>query len=642
MTSLRWTNARHIAIALICAPLAGACTTDDIPSGQDPDAAFVDAGAGDETMVEAAGPADSNGDDGGPDDATIPSDARNEADGPDAVVNLCLPPIDGGTCLPGPCVPANPCEVGALSCAGDGGVPTCVSTGARLPVGSSCAAGAVCGASGDCAIAACVSVPANLPNCVADHPCHIGHCDALNPTCSDLTVLGLLGNAPDGIACGPTQDTLRGVCQSGSCVVPGCTDGGPACDFACTSATGAALPAGARCGANGVCLGGACQTEMTITGAPFAVHAGVAICDVVATFSEADVTEPASSFTASVDWGDGSSAPGTVSGGAGAFAVHAAHVYAVGGTFTVTVLVTDVVTGAKVTTTYGVSDHIVEYSLPSAVHPGPIVEGPDGNLWFGQDGSVGRISKLGTGYTSIAVNAPRGVGGIAVGPDGNLWVRGGGVDRVTPAGVVTHFTLPSPEADPQNITAGPDGNLWFAENGDTISRITPAGVVTEFPLTGTGHRVWSMCAGPDGSVWFTEYIGNSIGRVTPAGVITEYALPTAEAYPAGITAGPDGNLWFVEVGLSQVGRITPSGVLMELPTGGGPTADLHAIISGPGGSLWFTEYNTDRIGRMTTSGVVTQFKVPTSNALTWELTAASDGNVWFTESFKSKIGRVEP
>ncbi|MCM3876966.1 MAG: hypothetical protein NEA02_11170, partial [Thermoanaerobaculia bacterium] len=94
---------------------------------------------------------------------------------------------------------------------------------------------------------------------------------------------------------------------------------------------------------------------------------------------------------------------------------------------------------------------------------------------------------------STGVSAGSFPAGIAAGPDGNLWFAeqgsggggaGGGIGRITPLGVVTEFKAGatagfSAGAQPWAITAGPDGNLWFTDiNLSRIGRITPLGVVT--------------------------------------------------------------------------------------------------------------------------------------------------------------------
>src|SRR5438105_2827345 len=56
-------------------------------------------------------------------------------------------------------------------------------------------------------------------------------------------------------------------------------------------------------------------------------------------------------------------------------------------------------------------------------------------------------------------------------------------DRCVPAVSITEFPVPTAASGPSGITQHLDGNLWFTEfNADRIGRITPAGVVTEFTL----------------------------------------------------------------------------------------------------------------------------------------------------------------
>ena len=141
--------------------------------------------------------------------------------------------------------------------------------------------------------------------------------------------------------------------------------------------------------------------------------------------------------------------------------------------------------------------------------------------------------------------------GIAAGPDGNLWFTESAPARTRSAGSRRQGSSPSSRSRRRaavlGITAGPDGNLWFTESGaNQIGRITPAGAVTEFPIPTAGSHPYGITAGPDGNLWFTEFNANKIGRITTAGVITEFPIPTAGSAAYGIAAGPDGNLWFTE------------------------------------------------------------------------------------------------
>ena len=61
----------------------------------------------------------------------------------------------------------------------------------------------------------------------------------------------------------------------------------------------------------------------------------------VGTFTGGAVGAVAGDFNASINWGDGTTSPGTVSGSAGSFAVTGSHVYAVHGTYFPVVTVTD-------------------------------------------------------------------------------------------------------------------------------------------------------------------------------------------------------------------------------------------------------------------------------------------------------------
>jgi virginiamycin B lyase len=66
--------------------------------------------------------------------------------------------------------------------------------------------------------------------------------------------------------------------------------------------------------------------------------------------------------------------------------------------------------------------------------------------------------------------------GIAAGPDGNVWVTEAGahsIGRVTTAGAVHEYALPSKKGEPALIAPGPGGTLWFTvPDTDHIGRVT--------------------------------------------------------------------------------------------------------------------------------------------------------------------------
>ncbi len=164
-----------------------------------------------------------------------------------------------------------------------------------------------------------------------------------------------------------------------------------------------------------------------------------------------------------------------------------------------------------------------------------------------------------------------GPGGIVLGPDGALWFTeqyANRIGRITTSGAITEFPIPEPASYPDcsrsgpcgpvSIAAGPDGALWFTDKApNKIGRITTAGEITEFPIPTPDSEPYDIVAGLDGNLYFTERTGNKIGRITTQGEITEFPIPTL-AFPQGIALGPDGAIWFTEdtnkIGRFSIGR----------------------------------------------------------------------------------------
>ena len=260
-----------------------------------------------------------------------------------------------------------------------------------------------------------------------------------------------------------------------------------------------------------------------------------------------------------------------------------------------------------------------------------------------------RVSLSGFAYSSANVSQQTaGTSGapayIAKAPDDTYWYTQSTANRVarmTPAGQVTEFSLPSTAANPFDITAGSDGNMWFTElDGGRIGRITLNGVITEFSLPNVASRPRGIALGPDGNIWFTELAAAKIGRITPTGVITEFDIPWTNATPRGITAGPDGNLWFTDSSSLALGRVTPAGIMTRFPVPGA-LGEMRGITTGPDRNLWFTELRGNRIGRMTTAGVFTEFPLPRPGTGALGITVGPDGAVWYTGNDVSRAGRVD-
>jgi virginiamycin B lyase len=261
--------------------------------------------------------------------------------------------------------------------------------------------------------------------------------------------------------------------------------------------------------------------------------------------------------------------------------------------------------------------------------------GPDGALWF----------------TSFAQSPPDGKASASL------------VGRMTMAGVVTRYSLPSASSGPASITAGPDGNLWFVEPAsNAIGRITTNGMVTEYALPTTSGQtstaLFGIVTGPDGNLWFSwRRVGPSldqasIGRITPAGTITGFPLSLPYDSVGGITSGNDSNLWFTVGGACTepchrpaIGRITTSGVVTNFAFKDGVTSPYY-ITPGADGNLWFAgaygNVALSMIGRITPLGVSKVFQLPCSdpgNCLgAYSITSGPDGALWFVGG-QSTIGR---
>src|SRR5207248_9264930 len=112
-----------------------------------------------------------------------------------------------------------------------------------------------------------------------------------------------------------------------------------------------------------------------------------------------------------------------------------------------------------------VSSGVMQASSPGAA----LVVGPDGNLWFSDNGTTQAIGRIDPATHAISefssgLNPGTSLGRIAAGPDGNLWFADKGI---TPAiGMINPTTHAIAEFSsglnagslPGGIWTGPDGN----------------------------------------------------------------------------------------------------------------------------------------------------------------------------------------
>lgn len=303
-----------------------------------------------------------------------------------------------------------------------------------------------------------------------------------------------------------------------------------------------------------------------------------------------------------------------------------------------------------------------------------LLSGPDGNLWFGLDGTseydIGSISPSGdiqprrftlpepVGCRADNKFACFHVSGLRFGPDHNLWYVAEQVfppytteiQRLTLTGNITRFSLPNRGLSGVRFTFDVAGNVWYTREGNPfhsdeqswIGRLDASASsdsTTEFALPEQSLPA-AIAAGPDGNLWFFDTGLHAIGKISPSGVVTEYPLPYGRngAGLAGkeIIVGPDHNLWFTDPNSGIVGRITTSGVITLYD--GKATSFPGDLLGGPDGSIWFLDYNQQALGRISPGGQLAFYPFHTLMSMNSSLTVGPGGNIWV--ALYNQIGRV--
>ena len=308
---------------------------------------------------------------------------------------------------------------------------------------------------------------------------------------------------------------------------------------------------------------------------------------------------------------------------------------------------------------------ITEFALSSTSSPFRIAAGPDGNLWFTDQGTraIGRITTADNHRVQHRPERgnPERSSPDQVGADGNIWFTDTGHPghRANHDERNDHRVQPSAGKRTHRGRGSTDGNLWFTDksvSAPAIGRITPSGAITEFGIAANGGNIGSLpngiTLGPDGNLWFTDQgATKAIGRITMNGAITEFSAGlNAPSLPAAITPGPDGNIWFTDQGTPSapkaIGRITTAGQITELSGGLSANSIPGEITPGADGNVWFTDQGTTpkAIGRITPSGptwTVTIYPLNTGS-IPNGLRTGPDSNIWFTDTGATKaIGRFD-
>jgi streptogramin lyase len=302
------------------------------------------------------------------------------------------------------------------------------------------------------------------------------------------------------------------------------------------------------------------------------------------------------------------------------------------------------------TVTASATPVVSEYPLSTAgVMPEDITVGPDGNLWFTDEGTTPAIGRATTAGAVSEFGAGQGFFpfAVAAGQD-SLWFSSDGAEpgigEITSAGQITMYPT-GVGSGPTYLVYGPDSSMWFTDPaGHDLGSITGSGLLTSYTAgLNAGSSPSQLAVGADGEVWFTDQgTTPAIGVINQSGQITEYATGLV-GHPGQIVLGPNGNLWFTEDSPGGFGEITPSGTITSISTGLAPGAEPYAIISGPDGDLWFTDRGTvPAVGEVKPSGVITEFTGLPTGSSPASMAFGADGNLWFTDYGTHSLGEVTP
>jgi virginiamycin B lyase len=190
-----------------------------------------------------------------------------------------------------------------------------------------------------------------------------------------------------------------------------------------------------------------------------------------------------------------------------------------------------------------------------------LAAGPSGVIWFAVDQEGGYVERMNAERSVEAFAVPSGdgpnvpkesePGQLIAGPDGNMWFIDDGVDslghnlvgRVTPGGEVKEYPLPEGTFGSQWMASGPGGAVWIATERGVMYRVQPDGSITNFNMPRIDGTITGLGVGPEGDLWYGN--GSVLGRMTASGEVTLFQ-------PSGVSAdwqgsgvlGTGGRLWF--------------------------------------------------------------------------------------------------
>jgi hypothetical protein len=168
-----------------------------------------------------------------------------------------------------------------------------------------------------------------------------------------------------------------------------------------------------------------------------------------------------------------------------------------------------------------------------------------------------KLSSTGQFLDTVAADPGMNFGQIAMDGSGNFYVpndASSSVDKVTPAGVVTH--IGTNFHHPSGIAVAPDGTVFvdyylsnaYANGDGRIAKISPSGQISDFAQVNYDGQS-GLTLDANGNLYTTvfdqQHVLGWVDRISPNGTVTKLVSPNL-LFPAGIALGKDGTIFVVE------------------------------------------------------------------------------------------------
>src|SRR5262249_23122221 len=111
---------------------------------------------------------------------------------------------------------------------------------------------------------------------------------------------------------------------------------------------------------------------------------------------------------------------------------------------------------------------------------------------------------------------------------------------------------------PFSIRLGPDNNLWFSGwSGNRLVRMTTAGVMTSFTMPTTNSQPYVFAFGPDNNIYVDEFNANKIARFPlPQNIVAAATSRLVVTPPPTVLV--NNNFNYTVAAEDQFGNITPN------------------------------------------------------------------------------------